>query len=117
MAQGGKEGGYGLYIQNGKLNMVVKQGNKTYKATTTKPLPERFEMVARFMKNGAMSIDIDGKTAAKAKAPSLFTTPLSLGLRSGFDVNNENRMGDYTDGFGFTGNFQNASLELKKVKK
>ena len=117
MAQGGSEGGYGLYIQNGKLNMVVKQGNKTYKATTTTPLPERFELMAKLSKNGVMTMDIDGKPVAKGKAVSLFTEPLSMGLRSGFDVNNENRMGDYTGGFPFTGNFQNATLELKKVKK
>ncbi|MEJ7768925.1 MAG: hypothetical protein WKF89_14005, partial [Chitinophagaceae bacterium] len=115
MAQGGKDGGYGLYIQNGKLNMVVKQGNKTYKATSTKPLPETFDMVARYTKNGLITLEVDGKQVGKAKAPPLFSSPLSQGLRSGVDLTNENKMGDYEGGFPFTGGLQKGSLELKRI--
>jgi putative membrane-bound dehydrogenase-like protein len=117
IAQGGKEAGYGLYIQNGKLNMVVKQSGKTYKATSTGTLPERFDLLARFYGNGRMSISVDGQEVAKAKAASLFKEPLMQGVRIGQDYNNENKMGDYEGTFFYTGNMQSASMELKGLVK
>jgi len=113
MAHGGKEDGYGMYIQEGKLNLVVKQSGKTYKATTP-PVSDKFDFVGRIANNGAMTIEIDGKPVAKAKAPSLFTKPLVQGIRSGQDVENENRMGEYEGTFVLSGNIQNTALELKK---
>jgi hypothetical protein len=117
IAQGGKEAGYGLYIQNGKLNMVVKQSGKTYKATSTGTLPERFDLLASLSANGAMSINVDGKEVAKAKAASLFKEPLAQGVRIGQDYNNENKMGDYEGTFFLAGNMQSASMELKRPGK
>jgi azurin len=117
MAQGGKEAGYGLYIQNGKLNMVVKQGGKMFKATSTGTLPERFDLVARLAANGEMSMSVDGKEVAKAKAASLFKAPLVQGVRVGQDYNNENKMGDYEGTYFLTGTLQSASMELKRPGK
>jgi hypothetical protein len=115
MAQGGKDEGYAVFIQNGKLKMVVKQGGKTYAAATAKPLPEEFELVSQLRKNGEILIQINGKQFARAKAPSLFTKSLVYTVRSGQEVENEAKIGNYEGSFDFTGNIQNASLELKKV--
>ncbi len=117
VAQGGKDEGYGVYIQNGKMNMVVKQGGKTYAATTSKPLPEKFDYVARLTGNGGITIEIDGKQAATAKAPALFKRPLNQGVRVSQDFNNENKIGDYEGAYFLTGNMQNASLELGRPAK
>ncbi|MBA4139359.1 MAG: dehydrogenase, partial [Segetibacter sp.] len=117
MAQGGKDAGYGLYIQNGKLNMVVKQGGKTYKATSTGILPERFDLLARLSANGEMSMSVDGKEVGKTKAASLFKEPLTQGVRIGQDYNNENKMGEYEGTYFLTGNMQSASMELKRPGK
>ncbi len=117
MAQGGKEAGYGLYIENGKLNMVVKQGGKTYKATSTGTLPEKFDLLARISANGDIRMSVDGREVAKAKAASLFKEPLVQAVRVGQDYNNENKMGDYEGTYFLTGNLQSASMELKRPGK
>lgn len=114
IAQGNKKMGYGMYIQNGKLNLVLHQDGKSYKATTSQALPEKFNFVGQITDNGLMTIEVDEKQVAKAKAPALFSTPLSQTVRAGEDFDNENRVGDYTGTFNFIGNIQNATLELKK---
>ncbi|MDB5247308.1 MAG: rane-bound dehydrogenase domain protein [Segetibacter sp.] len=116
MAQGGKDNGYGIYIQNGKLNMVVKQDGQTFKAIPTDTLPERFDFLATLSANGEMSLHVDGKEVAKSKAPALFKQPFVQGVRVAQDFNNENRMGDYEGTYNFTGNMQSATIELKKPK-
>jgi azurin len=117
VAQGGKDAGYGLYIQNGKLNMVVKQGGKTYKATSTGTLPDKFDLLASLSASGVMSMSVDGKEVARAKAASLFKEPLVHGVRIGQDYNNENKMGDYEGTYFLTANMQSASMELKRPGK
>jgi putative membrane-bound dehydrogenase-like protein len=112
--QGGKDGGYALYIQDGKVIMAVKQHGMVSQAATSEPLPEKFDIVAKLAKGGDISIEIDGKEAAKGKAHMLFATPLSNSVRTGEDVEGEDKMGSYEGRFGFVGNFQKASLELNK---
>lgn len=112
LAHGGKENGYGLYIQEGKVNFVINQNGKKFKVATSKPLPERYELVAHLEKDGQMSIAIDGEKMAEANGVSLFSAPLSPSLRSGRDFGKSNP-GDYEGDFNFEGNFQNLSLELK----
>jgi azurin len=103
-----------MFVQDGKLNLVVRQQGKDYTATTNQPLPEKFDFVGQVAANGALTLSIDGKPAAQAKAPSMFKKPLDMGLRTGQDVENENRMGPYTGTFVLTGNIQNTTLELKR---
>jgi len=112
--QGGKDGGYALYIQDGKLIMAVKQHGMLSQAATTEPLPEKFDVVASLTKTGDITIAIDGKEAAKGKAHMLFATPLSNTVRTGEDMEGEDRIGSYDGKFGFVGNFQKASLELNR---
>ncbi len=114
MAHGGRENGYGVFLQNGKINMVVRQAGKTYTATSAGALPKRFDMVARIAADGGMSILVDGKLVGKGKAPSLFANSLTYGLRTGRDVTNENRISENEGEFRFQGNFQNATLALSR---
>jgi len=110
--QGGKDGGYALYIQDGKVIMYVKQHGAVSQAATTGELPEKFDIVAKLSKGGEITIEIDGKPAAKGKAHMLFMQPLGNSLRTGEDVEGEDKLGIYDGRFGFAGNFQKASLEL-----
>ncbi|MCF0039189.1 PVC-type heme-binding CxxCH protein [Dyadobacter fanqingshengii] len=112
--QGGKEGGYALYIQDGKLIMAVKQHGMVSQAATSEPLPDKFDVVAGLTKAGDITISIDGKEAAKGKAHMLFAAPLSNTVRSGEDMEGEDKIGSYEGKFGFVGNFQKASLELNR---
>ncbi|WP_031528301.1 PVC-type heme-binding CxxCH protein [Dyadobacter crusticola] len=112
--QGGQEGGYALYIQNGKLIMAVKQHGMLSKAITQQPLPEKFDVEAGLKKDGRIFINIDGKPAAEGKAHMLFAMPLENTVRTGEDLEGENNIGEYDGKFGFVGNFQKATLELNK---
>ena len=112
--QGGKDGGYALYIQNGKLIMAVKQHGMVSQAVTSEPLPEKFDVVATLSKTGKISIEIDGKQVAEGKAHMLFAAPLSGSVRSGEDVEGEDKIGSYEGKFGFAGNFQKLTLELNR---
>jgi putative membrane-bound dehydrogenase-like protein len=112
--QGGKDDGYALYIQDGKLIMAVKQHGTLSQAATSEPLPEKFDVVASLNKSGDITINIDGKEAAKGKAHMLFATPLSNSVRTGEDLEGEDKIGSYEGKFGFAGNFQKASLELNR---
>ncbi|MEO6914223.1 MAG: PVC-type heme-binding CxxCH protein [Chitinophagaceae bacterium] len=114
LAQGGKEAGYSLFINNGKMNMVVKQDGKVYTATSNGTLPDKFDFVATIAIDGKMSLAVDGKEVGTGKATSSFKNTLLQDVRVGQDVNNENKIGDYEGTFNLTGNMQNASLELKK---
>ena len=120
VGQGGQEGGYGLYVKDNHLTMAVKQNGQVYTAVTTEPLPEKFDFEGRLANNGEMLLFIDGKQAAKSKAPSLFTKPLTDVVRVQRDVVNENSIGGYagayasTNSFDLVGNVQNATLEVRK---
>lgn len=112
--QGGKDNGYALYIQDGKLVMAVKQHGMMMQAVTSGTLPEKFDVVAKLSKGGAITIDIDGKQAARGKAHMLFAAPLENSVRTGEDMEGEDKIGSYEGRFGFVGNFQKAALELNK---
>jgi putative membrane-bound dehydrogenase-like protein len=112
--QGGKDGGYGLYIQDGKVIMAVKQHGMVSQAATSTPLPEKFDVVANLAAGGKITIYVDGKLAAEGKAHMLFAKPLSNSFRTGEDVEGDDKIGTYEGRFGFEGNFQKASLELSR---
>lgn len=112
--QGGKDSGYALYIQDGKLTMAVNQHGTTSKAATSEPLPEKFEVVASLSQNGKITIEIDGKLTAEGKAHMLFAAPLSGTVRTGEDGEGDDKIGSYEGRFGFEGNFQKATLELNR---
>src|SRR5690554_1742305 len=58
VAQGGKENGYSLYIEDGKVNFVVNREGKAYKADYSQPLPENYELVAQIARDGQISLEI-----------------------------------------------------------
>ncbi|GAB2778497.1 ThuA domain-containing protein [Rhabdobacter roseus] len=113
--QGGQEGGYALYIQDGKVVMTVKQHGMVSQAATSQPLPDKFDLVAHLSRDGTMILEIDGKRAAQGKAHGLFMAPLANTLRTGEDVEGDDKLGTYAGRFGFVGNFQNAVLELNRT--
>ncbi|MFT2009290.1 PVC-type heme-binding CxxCH protein [Pontibacter sp. 13R65] len=117
VAQGNKNGGYSLYVQDNRLHWMVKQQGKAYQAITSAPLPEeRFTVVAKLSAGGAMSIDVNNKTVATGKAPALFAQAITPNeVRIGRDYDNENKVGDYPNRFFFTGDMRNDGvLELRK---
>ncbi|QCR22283.1 PVC-type heme-binding CxxCH protein [Pontibacter sp. SGAir0037] len=119
ISQGSKNAGYSLYVQDKKLHWVVNQNGKSYTAVTSKPLPEeRVDVVARLAYGGEMLLEVNDETAARAKAPALFTASLSpQDVRVGRDLMDDNRVGNYPERFFFRGDLKRyGQLELKKAK-
>ena len=116
VAHGNKEDGYSLYMQDNKLHWLVKQNGQSYLAVSRTNLPkESFDVVAKLSEGGVMSLNVNDKKVADAKAPSLFTTALtSENIRIGYDPE-ESKVGDYPNDFRFKGDLKrNGVLELKK---
>lgn len=112
--QGNKKEGYALYIQDGKVKFAVNQHGTETVAASTGTLPEKFEVVAKLLKGGKMSLEIDGKVVSSKNAHMIFPNTLEGRLRTGEDFEGNDKLGNYAGRFGFDGNFQNASLELRK---
>lgn len=109
--QGGQEAGYGVYVNGGKLTMALRQAGKTYTATTTRLLPEKFDLEARLLANGDLVLSVDGQEAGRGKASALFAKTLTGPLRVQRDLGDENGTGAYagayTNAFEFAGNLGN----------
>ncbi len=117
LAQGSKENGYVLYIQDGKLIMQVNQQGKAFQAVSSGSLPqEKFDVSAVLNQKGDIVLSINDKQVGNGKAAGLFTEAKDyFYARSGEDAEDEAyRVGNYHGRFGFTGNIQNVNLELKK---
>ncbi len=123
--QGAKDNGYAVFIQDGKLNMVVNQDGKSYVAKSTGTLPAQFDLVAKLAVNGEMSMEVNGKQVAKGKAPSAFTKPLLLDVRAGRDTPEAylrasrtptaaEKFGTYPGLFIYTGANTSVSLQVNK---
>jgi putative membrane-bound dehydrogenase-like protein len=118
LAQGDKNNGYSLFIESGKLHMVVNQDGKSYKAASTDSIPNRsIELSARILRGGTMSLDINGTQVAQGKAPGLFKKPLTGVLRIGADPETESQTAFYNGMLPFKGETRNASIELRKAEK
>ena len=113
IAQGGKTNGYALFIKNGKLTMVVNQNGKSYQAQSSRSLPDEFIVVARLAKDGAITLEIDGQAVGSGQVPSWFDEPLTAAIRTGYDFDNDDKVGNYEEDFRFRGNLQDALLELR----
>ncbi len=116
VAQGDNNTGYSLYVLENQLHWVIKQDGKTYTAVSREPLPaEKFDVLARLSQGGAMSIEVNSKTIASGKAPSLFTNALSTEKVRVATEDDANKVGNHPNDFIFKGNLsRNGVLELKK---
>jgi uncharacterized protein len=113
VTQGGRGNGYALYVQNGKMNWMVKQNNKTYRISSPATLPEKFKVTAKLAKEGQMSLELNDRQIATGKAATLFQASLENDLRFGNTDTGDNKLEDFGGWFGFNGKISNASLELK----
>ncbi|OLY92644.1 putative membrane-bound dehydrogenase domain-containing protein [Cnuella takakiae] len=113
VAQGDKNNGYGLYLQDNKLTYLVNQQGKAYAITSQAALPPKFSFEASLQRDGSMSLLIDDKEAGKATTAGLFKQPLKTGFRTGL----ENGTGDaklaaYPDTFFLRAAMSAAKIEL-----
>jgi len=116
VAQGDSNAGYSLYVSDNKLHWIIKQDGKTYSAISSEPLPnDKFDVIARLTKGGAMSIEVNDQQIAAGKAPSLFTESLATERIRVANEDDQNKVGDHPDNFRFKGRLSNdGMLKLSK---
>jgi putative membrane-bound dehydrogenase-like protein len=116
LAYGDEKDGYSLYINNARLNLIVNQKGHTYKATATDTLPGRpFEVTSSLGADGQLSVEVNGKKIAGAKAPGLFARKLTGSLVTSNDVEDAPEAIIYDGMPAFKGELRNATLQLTKA--
>jgi putative membrane-bound dehydrogenase-like protein len=114
LAQGNQSDGYGIFIQEGKVVFQVNQAGKSYKAVSSEFVPNKsFDIAAQLLADGTMNLDINDKSAAKAKAAGLFKNALEGGLRIGSETEVASKVAAYQGNFPLKGDPKNALLDLK----
>jgi azurin len=112
VAHGDKQNGYALYVSQDKLTMLVNQKGVVYKATTTEPLPDKMEIKAQLLKTGQIRISLNDAVAATGKAPGLFTAPFTSAVRTGEDMQEQQRVGEYPGRL--RGDLRNVTLAVNR---
>ncbi len=127
VSYGGNDGGYALYVQEGKLQYVQNYVARDYlHVSATEPLPKgrhslRFEFEVTGPADiasgkgapGHAQLYVDGKLVGQSDFPH--TTPLSLGLTGGITVGADPGAPVapfYTPPFEFTGTIHNVTFDV-----
>ena len=105
VSQGNKENGFSLFIENGKINWLIKQDGESFVLSSAQQLPdERFTIVSTLNENGIITLSVSDETPLTGRAKSLFTKPFSPeDIRLGRDLRDANRVGDYPENFTLKG--------------
>jgi arylsulfatase A len=92
VAQGGARYGYALHFQGGKLLFTVRTGGLPVPIEAKETPPGRLKVEARLARDGAMTLAINGRTAASGKADVLIPVQpqedFCLGHDNGMAVGN-----------------------------
>jgi arylsulfatase A-like enzyme len=122
LSLGGVDGGYGLYVQDGKpvfaLNFL---GRKVTRVTSATPLPAgKATVEAKFVydgggmgKGGAMSLLVNGKPVGEGRVTE--TQGITLGLGGTLDVGLDSGSGvdeAYAPPFAFNGEIEKVTVDL-----
>ena len=127
VSYGGNDGGYALYVKDGKLQYVHNYVAREYlHVESTEPVPAgshelRFEFEVTTPPDiangkgagGHAQLYIDGKLVGQSEFA--FTTPLSLGLTGGITVGGDpgaTVTPDYASPFKFTGTIHHVTFDL-----
>jgi arylsulfatase len=120
---GGSDGGFGIYVRDGKPVFVGNFLNQSItRVVSSQPLPEGaakirgdFEYDGGGMgKGGTMSLFIDGKKVGEGRMEH--THPISLGLGGTLDVGADTGSAvdeQYTPPFEFNGKVEKVTVDLK----
>jgi hypothetical protein len=85
VAQGGKRGGYSLYLTNGSPVFAVREGNKLFTVAADSKPTKSYNIDAQLLSDGTMKLAIDKQPAVTAKAGGLIKRQPTESLCVGFD--------------------------------
>lgn len=120
VSQGNKQDGYSLFIENGKMNWLVKQDGKSFLLKSDQKLPdELFNVVATLSDGGKMSLSVSDEKPVTGQAASLFSKSFSPeDIRLGRDLRDETRVGEYPVNFYLKGWLDvKSTLQVNQVIK
>ena len=125
VTQGGLEGGYGLYVRDGKPTFVYNfLSIERTAVTANEPLPKgKVEVVVRFAydgkpgelgKGGTVTLSVNGRDVGSGKIAR--TAPNTLSIGEGLDIGED--VGSaidftYKPPFRFTGKIEKVTIDLK----
>ncbi|HET6407685.1 MAG TPA: hypothetical protein VFG14_07375, partial [Chthoniobacteraceae bacterium] len=109
VAQGGTAQGYALFLKQGKLTFVVRNGGKMHPVFTPSELSGAHTIVAELKPDGLASLTVDGQVAGEAKAELLGKMPVD-----GLDVGSDDGglVGEYAELNEFGGIIESLTIEL-----
>lgn len=110
LAQGGNRFGYALLLREGKPVFVVRQQGQLYTAAATATPAKSFALKAQLLRDGSMSLAVDGAIVARGKAPGLFAQQPAEELSIGRDTNFA--VGDYQSPHALKGSVEGVKVAL-----
>lgn len=112
VAQGGTAHGYTLFVQEGKLHFLVRIASEAADAVTANVVPPGpHTAVAQLKPDGSMTLMLDDKPVASAKAPGPLTAMPVDGLDVGSDT--AGLVGPYSEANKFGGTIDSVRIELQ----
>jgi len=112
VAQGGAAMGYALHISKGKAVWDARVRNELSSATAKAKLPKgRVKLEAEISMDGKMSLKVNGKVVAQAKASSSFPAEPVDGLEVGLD--DKGNVGNYKGNSPFAGTIHSLEVAVQ----
>jgi len=113
LAQGGDQRGYALHIKSGRPVFSVREDGKLTEVAASTAPEGRFALEANLAKDGTMTLAIDGKIAARGKAPG----PIKAQPRDELSIGRDtfSAVGDYAPPHPYRGKVENVRVETGAV--
>jgi arylsulfatase len=108
LAQGGRQHGYALHLEDGRLVFSVRIAGQLFAVKASEAPAGRFSLEATLEKDGTMRLAIDGREAAKGKASGLIPTQPQDELSIGEDT--KTAVGSYTPPHPLRGKVENVRI-------
>jgi arylsulfatase len=108
LAQGGRQNGYALHLEDGHVVFSVRIREQLFVAKAPAALEGRFSLEAVLARDGAMHLSINGREVATAKGPGLIPVQPIDDLSIGED--SRTAVGDYTPPNPLAGKVENVKI-------
>lgn len=113
LAQGGDQRGYALYLKEGKAVFGVRENGRLVEAISPEATKGRFSIDAHLAKDGTMTLVVNRKVVATAKAPGMILAQPKDGLTIGEDT--LSAVGDYTAPNPLRGKVENVHVDTTEA--
>jgi hypothetical protein len=108
LAQGGRQNGYALHLEQGRPVFTVRINGQVFEAKAVDALSGRFTLEARLERDGAMRLAVNSREVARGKASGLIPKQPQDELSIGED--SRTAVGNYSAPHPFTGKVENVKV-------